>query len=123
MRDRIKWEWVSPVDGSTTLLTEFANDIEVLKGIGGHGAAALELIREQVPGMPGARTRSRRHDIGEISLPLIVQGTSVEDLEEKVRTLVRRLDGLRGDGILRRTSLSGRTSELVCTVSEGLRLD
>ena len=35
MSGRIKWEWDSPVDGSTLVLSEFAEGIEVVKGITG----------------------------------------------------------------------------------------
>ncbi len=122
MAGRTQWYWVSP-DSSVIQLTSFQQGIETPKGAAGFGAPPLEITREVVPGMAGARTRQKKHGINEITLPLHVRADSFEALENTLRDMVQRFDGLQGDGVLGRVSTSGRVSELACTVTEGLRLD
>jgi hypothetical protein len=76
-----------------------------------------------VPGQPGGRLRSVRHDIREFSLPIWIDAASEAALRTAERNLVASMDPVRGLGTVRVTSPVGDQREITCAYSGGLGLD
>lgn len=107
--------WVDPDDGVTELDCEWD----------ANGRFAPDPIFEAdgVPGQPGMRLRSVRHDVHEFQMKFWVYQPSEEQLRTEVRNTVYRMDPTRGLGRLRVIAPGGDSREIFCRVSRGLGLN
>ncbi len=119
---RERWIWVSP-DGTEFELTNFANGVEVVKGMSGRGAPPARIDRDRVPGKPGERTRQATHGMRELTMPLFVDGGNFDGLHDLLELLTNYMDPVSGVGILRRVSRDGVTNELFCRLVSGLGIN
>lgn len=119
---RDRYLWLSPTN-ETTELTDFVNGAEVLRGISGRGAPPARIRRIVVPGHPGERTIDVTHGPRELALPLRAMAPDADVLWETLRRLVRTMDPVQGEGILRHISRSGRVSDLYCRAVTGLGIE
>jgi len=117
-----RWLWITP-DGETLDLTRFTEGFAVIKGMSGHLAPPVEVRREVIPGRAGAITRNVRHGVREMAVPLWAQAADWDALQALLARLVRYMDPVAGEGIMRFLGKDGRVSELACRCVAGLGLD
>lgn len=106
--------WLDVDGGSTTLDVDWET--------AGRFAPPGVFYADGVPEQPGARLRTVLHGVREFTLPFWLSGSSETDLRSQLRTLVARMDPVRGDGRIRVTAPGGDQREITCRVSGGLEL-
>lgn len=118
MTDSLVFE--DPV-GVETDLTDHV-DFFTLWGVLGRGTPKFDFVEVELPSTDGAEVREVLVNPREVTVPLYIEGADGPDLVDLIRTLARRLNPLRGDGILRTTRADGSSRELVCRFAGGLEL-
>lgn len=113
--------WID-ADGNSTTITN-QTDIEVLQGVLGRGMPPYEPIEQEVPLQPGSRLRQVKVKPREITLPIIVYGTSETNLRSNLRSFFGKFNPARGDGTLRVTAPGGDQREIVCRYFAGMELE
>lgn len=106
--------FVDPEGNETVLLHQ--------KGMTGRWMPPVMMSDETVPGQDGTRFRQVRYDARQVVVPVVLLEESRADYRAAIRTLVRRLDPKRGEGILRST-WAGQTRELACRYLDGMGFD
>lgn len=106
--------WIDPDGVTLPLAVEWR--------VAGRFAPPVEREEETVPGQPGSRLRTVRHDARDFSLALWIEGASENDLRTQMRDITYLMDGVRGDGRIRVTSPLGDQREIVCRVTGGLEM-
>jgi hypothetical protein len=107
--------WVDVDGGQTTLDVEWETS--------GRFLSKVEFAEDVVPGQPGARLRSVRHDVHEFFLPFWFATVTEADLRAQMRSICDLMDPLRGPGKIRVTSPLGDQREITCSYAEGLGMD
>jgi phage-related protein len=95
----------------------------VLWGVNGRFMPPVDFVEDETPEREGARVRRVKIRPREITVPVLLEGSSQTDLRQQLRTIVRRLYPVAGDGRLRCVAPDGATRELVCRYSQGLEGD
>lgn len=108
--------WIDP-EGTSTVLG-------VSWGVSGRFAPPPKYDEEVVPGEPGARVRSVRHDVREFTLPLWLGTYSSEaELRREMRRIIALMDPVRGEGKIRVQSPAGDQREIRCRYAAGLEMN
>ena len=108
-----RWLWVSADGSTTTELTQWVNNTEVMKaGMRGRWHPKPVITRVVIPNRPGQYTQNRRHDYRVWTLPLAARGSDITALQATLYSLAQQMDPLDGPGILRYIGVDGRVSEL-----------
>lgn len=94
---------------------------DLLWGIAGRFMPKIDFVEEETAGREGARIRRVKVPPREVAVPVFFRGTSRTDLRAQLRTVVRRLYPVPGDGRLQVVAEDGQVRELVCRYSEGLQ--
>lgn len=108
-------EWIS-AGGTTTSLY-------VQPGGNGRFAPPVVIHEDEVPGIAGSRFREARHGPREFPLPIFLEAATEAAKRLALRTLVREMDPVRGDGKIRVYSPTGDQREISCRVVAGLGLE
>lgn len=111
-------KWVD-ADGAATEILD-GTDIYTLPGLAGRMSPSMAFVLQRIPLQPGQRYRDVRHGVAEIKVPVELYGATDIALRASVRSWVRRLDPVRGDGSLLCTAPAGDQRELICRYAEGL---
>lgn len=108
-------EWIDPLNVVTVLDVEWDTVGRYMPGI--------EWEEEGVPDQPGMRLRSVRHGVHEFMLPVWLESTSETALRTAMRSLLYKMDPVRGAGKIRVTSPLGDQREIICRYASGLEMD
>lgn len=103
--------WVDP-DGAELELFDLA-------GITGRGLPPVAFNDMVVPLQPGSMFRSVRDMARQLIVPICVQGVSLIDYREQLRTLAGLLHPSTSPGTLRVATVDGLTRELTCWYLDG----
>lgn len=110
-------EWVD-ARGIAWSLTEVGAAVH-LDGKRGRFMPPIEYREDAMPDAPGSVLRNIRHAAREVVIPVGFQAGDRGLLRKQVRTWMRRLDPVRGDGKLRITAPNGDRRELICRCVDG----
>jgi phage-related protein len=105
-------------DGSSVPFT--SDHADLLWGVAGRFMPKIAFVEDETAGREGARVRRVKVPPREVAVPEFFRGTSRTDLRNQLRTIVRRLYPVPGDGRLQVVAEDGAIRELVCRYSEGL---
>jgi len=97
MAEKIYW---MDNDGGTIDLTDGVK-YNILDGIDGRWMPPFEMIADEVYAVPGNYVRLRKTKVREVTLPIIVYGTSAADFLTNMRMLTDAFDPSKGDGVIR----------------------
>jgi phage-related protein len=119
-------------DGDILELTEFTDEVEVVKGLSGFGMPPVTINSQAYVGRAGSVITNVRHEPRIVGVPLVIntianESVSTEAIDlllNKLESMARILDPAKGEGILRVTSANGLyTSELGCYYTGGFEID
>ena len=108
-------QWIDPAGAATTLDAEWE--------VKGRFMPKIETQVDEVPGQPGGILRDARHGIREFLVVVWQSAASETALRTALRSFVRSMDPVRGQGKLRVTSPLGDQREITCQCITGLDLD
>lgn len=106
--------WIDPDGVSTTLQAKWETT--------GRYMPPVEFEEDGVPGQPGMRFRDVRHGVREFTQTIWITGTTESDLRTQLRSIVDKMDPVRGQGTLRVTTPVGDQRQILCRYSGGLQL-
>jgi len=118
MAEKIYW---MDNDGGTIDLTDGVK-YDILDGIDGRWMPPFEMVSDEVYAVPGDYVRLRKTKTREITLPIIVYGTSASDFLTNIRMLTDAFDPSKGDGVIRvdTNDSPSKTFLLTCHFSSGM---
>lgn len=109
------YTFVEP-DGVETVLPVFDPKV-------GRGMPPIELVEQAVPGQAGARLRDVRHGVRILDLTTAVRGPGDAQVRADLRAWLRRVDPVRGEGIIRCDTVAGDSREIGVRYAGGLELE
>lgn len=118
--DREIFSWID-ADGVEHNLSGL-DGIEVLIGPEGRFMPPFSFVEEEVPFAPGSRLRQVNVKAREVDLPIEISCTTHSELRSKLRSLMKILNPLKGDGTLKCTAIDGTQRLLNCRYSGGLEI-
>lgn len=105
-------EWIDADGGSTTLDVEW--------DVSGRFMPPVKFTEQGVPGRPGAILRATRHDIRDFMLTFWLDEPDDSSIRAAMRSMVAKMDPLRGTGKVRVTGPDGLQREIECVYAAGL---
>lgn len=113
--DRIDWVdaagVITPLTGMPGVMVE--------RGRLGFDMPPIAVTRESVPLQPGARFRQARHQVRELTVPILLDDPNPVMQRATLRRLAQILDPVRGAGALRVTAIDGQAREIACRYVSG----
>jgi hypothetical protein len=113
-----KVSWIS-ADGTEYPISD--NHL-IMAGSDGRFMPPVDFVEEDIPFQHGSQLREVLVRPREVDLPIYVDGTSEIDLRNQLRTLLRVLNPLKGNGKLRITGPDGSQRELTCRYKGGMEI-
>ena len=114
-RDYSALYFIAPTDteASTPINLDDGSTYTLLMGRSGHYGLPTKLISEKIPMNPGEVLRNLDTPVREVSIPLMIQGSSYSDVATKIHYLLTTFDAYKGTGRLRFVGKNSQTNSLV----------
>ena len=116
MSEKIYW---IDADGGQIDLTDGVK-YNVLQGVDGRFMPPFEMVTSEAYGLGGDYVRLRKTKPREITLPIIVYGTSESDTRNNLRILTAAFDPTKDDGKLKVVTPDSKTLLINCHYSGGM---
>jgi len=107
-------QWIDADGGSTTLDVEW--------DVSGRFMPPVKFTEQQVPGRPGAILWAQRHDVRDFGLAIWIDQPDDVSLRAALRSMVAKMDPVRGTGKIRVTGPAGDQREISCVYASGLEM-
>lgn len=92
----------------------------IIDGSDGKFMPPISFVEDEVPFQPGSKLRGIKVAPREVDIAIYADGSSAVDLRSQMRTLMRVLNPLKGDGRLRVIAADGVQRDLVCRYKGGV---
>lgn len=112
--------WVD-ANGTEHILTD-QEDISVTIGPSGRYMPPIEYSEEETPYQPGSKPKQVKVKAREMDFPVEINGQTQMDIKNKLRSLLKMFNPLKGDGTIKCISPDGSTREIKCRYKGGLEI-
>lgn len=112
--------WVDAAGVAFPLTGQPDLDVHWALGVTGRFMPPVSVVEDEVYEQPGTRLRTVRVGARDVTLPITVIGDGEAAVRQRIRSLLRAFNPVRGDGILRCTSVDGTMRELRCRYVQGM---
>jgi phage-related protein len=117
-KEIISW---TDANGVESILTD-QEDISISIGPSGRFMPPIEHNEEEVPLQSGSRRRNTKVKAREMDFPIEINGETQMDIRNKLRSLLRIFNPLKGDGKIKSISPDGSQREIFCRYQSGLEI-